>query len=108
MNITIQIDDKEHTIDDAVQDVFVESADVVRITTHMDEKEQAILGFMMKDFMQSDELKRHRCENEKLSVDSVALDKIIKIIEDWRECYAPDRAHITLDEISDIIDERGD
>ena len=47
-------------------------------------------------------------ENERLAVDSVALDKIIKIIEDWRTCYAPDRAHRTLDEISDIINERGD
>lgn len=47
-------------------------------------------------------------ENEKLAVDSVALDKIIKIMRAWRTCYAPDRAHITLDEISDIIDERGD
>lgn len=47
-------------------------------------------------------------ENEKLAVDSVALDKIIKIMEAWRTCYAPDCAHITLDEISDIIDGRGD
>jgi hypothetical protein len=43
------------------------------ITIQIDDKEQAILGFMMKDFMQSDELKRLRCENEKLSA---TIDKI--------------------------------
>jgi hypothetical protein len=45
----------------------------MEITIQIDDKEQAILGFMMKDFMRSDELERLRCENEKLSA---TIDKV--------------------------------
>lgn len=54
------------------------------------------------------EVTRLRVENKRLAVDSVALGKIIKAINDWRTHNALDHAHLLIDEISDIIDECGD
>ena len=48
-------------------------------------------------------LERLRSENEKLAVDSVALDKIIKVVDGFD--HNPDAC---MEDICEIIDGRGD
>ena len=74
------------------------------ITIQIDDKEQAILGFMMKDFMQSDELKRLRCENEKLSA---TIDKIRVAMRKRGSVVAIQAVNQVIYE-HDHIEERGD
>jgi len=79
MKIIIHVDEEGQTIDDVVHDVFVESVGVVRL--------------------------QH--ENERLAIDSVALDKIIDVVEAWDHGLerSPD---VRMKEIAKIIEERGD
>jgi hypothetical protein len=75
-------------------------------TIKISEEEATIRRLMDSVFMEAAEADRLRQENKKLAVDSTVLDKIVKIIGDWG--WDPDFIHLTMDEISDAIDERGD
>ena len=53
------------------------------------------------------DVERLRCENEKLAVDSVALDEIISVVYGWNR-DARGYPDIAMKKIAKIIDERGD
>ena len=76
-------------------------------TIKISEEEATIRRLMDSVFMKVADVERLRLENEKLSVDSVALDEIISVVYGWnRDARGyPDMA---MKKIAKIIDERGD
>jgi hypothetical protein len=81
-------------------------------TIKISEEEATIRRLMDSVFMKAAEAERLRQENEKLSADSVALGKIIKLIDEFKSTKTKTHTQVALYtliwEISDIIDERGD
>jgi hypothetical protein len=72
-------------------------------TIKISEEEATIRRLMDSVFMKVAEVEHLRQENEKLSADSVVLDKIIKVVDGFD--HNPDAC---MEDICEIIDGRGD